>query len=41
MVAEAVIFDLFGTVLEIQDRQNLYRRLLRMGGRAGVLGVPR
>lgn len=33
MVTAAVIFDLFGTVLEIQDRQNPYRRLLRMGAK--------
>lgn len=31
----AVIFDLFGTVLHIQDRQNPYRRLLRIGAEQG------
>ncbi|AGN81905.1 HAD family hydrolase [Pseudomonas sp. GD03651] len=40
MVAEAVIFDLFGTVLEIQDRQNPYRRLLRMGAEQGCSASP-
>lgn len=40
MVAEAVVFDLFGTVLEIQDRQNPYRRLLRMGAEQGRSASP-
>ncbi|PWB34077.1 hypothetical protein DCO48_07195 [Pseudomonas sp. SDI] len=31
----AVIFDLFGTLLEIRDRQNPYRRLLRLGSQQG------
>ncbi|KRP60167.1 MULTISPECIES: HAD family hydrolase [Pseudomonas] len=40
MVTAAVIFDLFGTVLEIQDRQNPYRRLLRMGAEQGRSASP-
>lgn len=28
---EAVIFDLFGTLVEIQNRQNTYKQLLRLG----------
>lgn len=36
----AVIFDLFGTVLHIQDRQNPYRRLLRMGAEQGRVSSP-
>lgn len=31
----AVIFDLFGTLLEIRNRQNPYRRLLRLGSQQG------
>lgn len=31
----AVIFDLFGTVVEIQNRQNPYRKLLRLGAQQG------
>lgn len=41
---EAVIFDLFGTVVKIQNRQNPYRRLLQKGaqqGRAASLGNMR
>jgi HAD superfamily hydrolase (TIGR01549 family) len=34
MVA-AVIFDLFGTVVEIRNRQNPYRQLLRLGAKQG------
>lgn len=40
MVTAAVIFDLFGTVLEIQDRKNPYRRLLRMGAEQGRSASP-
>lgn len=36
----AVIFDLFGTVLHIQDRQNPYRRLLRLGAGQGRVSSP-
>ncbi|AIB42903.1 HAD family hydrolase [Pseudomonas sp. WCS374] len=39
MVA-AVIFDLFGTVLHIQNRQNPYRRLLRIGAEQGRVSSP-
>ncbi|MFK3919168.1 HAD family hydrolase [Pseudomonas fulva] len=31
----AVVFDLFGTLVEIQNRQNPYRRLFRIGGQQG------
>ncbi|UJW20213.1 MULTISPECIES: hypothetical protein [Pseudomonas] len=31
----AVIFDLFGTLLEIRNRQNPYRQLLRIGAKQG------
>ncbi|MFG0459334.1 HAD family hydrolase [Pseudomonas sp. yb_1] len=31
----AVIFDLFGTLLEIRNRQNPYRRLLHLGSQQG------
>lgn len=36
----AVIFDLFGTVLQIQNRQNPYRRLLRIGAQQGRVSSP-
>ena len=36
----AVIFDLFGTLLEIRDRQNPYRRLLRLGSQQGRAASP-
>lgn len=36
----AVIFDLFGTLLEIRDRQNPYRRLLRLGSQQGRVASP-
>lgn len=36
----AVIFDLFGTVLHIQNRQNPYRRLLRIGAEQGRVSSP-
>ena len=36
----AVIFDLFGTFLEIRDRQNPYRRLLRLGSQQGRVASP-
>ncbi len=31
----AVVFDLFGTLVETQNRQNPYRRLFRIGGQQG------
>lgn len=31
----AVIFDLFGTLLEIRNRQSPYRLLLRLGSQQG------
>lgn len=31
----AVIFDVFGTLVEIRNRQNPYRQLLRLGARQG------
>ncbi len=37
---EAVIFDLFGTLVEIQNRQNPYRQLLRLGAQQGRLVTP-
>lgn len=36
----AVIFDLFGTVLHIQDRQHPYRRLIRIGVKQGRASSP-
>jgi HAD superfamily hydrolase (TIGR01549 family) len=36
----AVIFDLFGTLLEIRNRQNSYRRLLRLGSQQGRVASP-
>lgn len=36
----AVIFDLFGTVLHIQDRQHPYRRLIRIGAKQGRVSSP-
>ncbi|MGL5995723.1 MAG: hypothetical protein ACRC1I_04250 [Pseudomonas proteolytica] len=36
----AVIFDLFGTLLEIRNRQNPYRRLLRLGSQQGRASSP-
>lgn len=36
----AVIFDLFGTLLEIRNRQNPYRRLLRLGSQQGRAASP-
>lgn len=39
MVA-AVIFDAFGTLVEIRNRQNPYRRLLRLGSQQGRAASP-
>ncbi|MFF7061552.1 HAD-IA family hydrolase [Pseudomonas sp. NPDC008258] len=39
-MAAAVIFDLFGTLLEIRNRQNPYRRLLRLGSQQGRGSSP-
>lgn len=36
----AVIFDLFGTLLEIRNRQNPYRQLLRIGAQQGRTAFP-
>ncbi|WP_236171790.1 HAD family hydrolase [Pseudomonas qingdaonensis] len=36
----AVIFDLFGTLLQIRNRQNPYRRLLRLGSQQGRAASP-
>lgn len=36
----AVIFDLFGTLVEIQNRQNPYKQLLRLGTQQGRLAPP-
>lgn len=36
----AVIFDLFGTLLEIRNRQSPYRRLLRLGSQQGRVASP-
>ncbi|MCU0123531.1 HAD family hydrolase [Pseudomonas vlassakiae] len=36
----AVIFDLFGTLVEIQNRQNPYRQLLRIGVQEGRAASP-
>lgn len=36
----AVIFDLFGTLLEIRNRQNPFRRLLRLGSQQGRAASP-
>lgn len=36
----AVIFDLFGTLVEIQNRQNPYKQLLRLGTQQGRLASP-
>lgn len=36
----AVIFDLFGTLLEIRNRQNPYRQLLRIGAMQGRPASP-
>lgn len=36
----AVIFDLFGTLLQIRNRQNPYRRLLRLGSQQGRAALP-
>ncbi|SIS02811.1 MULTISPECIES: HAD family hydrolase [Pseudomonas] len=36
----AVIFDLFGTLVEIQNRQNPYRELLRIGAQQGRAASP-
>lgn len=36
----AVIFDLFGTLLEIRNRQNPYRQLLRIGAQQGRAASP-
>lgn len=40
-MARAVIFDVFGTLLEIRDRQHPYRQLLREGARQGRLPTKR
>lgn len=37
---KAVIFDLFGTLVEIQNRQNPYRQLLRIGVQHGRAASP-
>lgn len=37
---EAVIFDLFGTLVEIQNRQNPYKQLLRLGTQQGRVASP-
>lgn len=37
---KAVIFDLFGTLVEIQNRQNPYRQLLRIGVKQGRAASP-
>jgi len=37
---KAVIFDLFGTLVEIQNRQNPYRQLLRIGVQQGRAASP-
>ncbi|MGY2956561.1 HAD superfamily hydrolase (TIGR01549 family) [Pseudomonas sp. TE6349] len=36
----AVIFDLFGTLLEIRNRRNPFRRLLRLGSQQGRAASP-
>lgn len=36
----AVIFDLFGTLLEIRNRQSPYRQLLRLGSQQGRVASP-
>ncbi|HDS1692668.1 MULTISPECIES: HAD family hydrolase [Pseudomonas] len=36
----AVVFDLFGTLVEIQNRQNPYRRLLLIGNQQGRAASP-
>ncbi|UVL43867.1 HAD family hydrolase [Pseudomonas moraviensis] len=36
----AVIFDVFGTLLEIRNRQNPYRQLLRIGAKQGRRASP-
>jgi len=39
-MVDGVIFDAFGTLLEIQNRQNPYRRLLRLGSEQGRAASP-
>ena len=39
-MVDAVIFDAFGTLIEIQNRQNPYRRLLRLGSQQGRAAFP-
>ncbi|WDU65015.1 HAD family hydrolase [Pseudomonas poae] len=39
-MVEGVIFDAFGTLLEIRNRQNPYRRLLRLGSQQGRAASP-
>lgn len=34
-MVDGVIFDAYGTLLEIRNRQNPYRRLLRLGSQQG------
>ncbi|MFS0827255.1 MULTISPECIES: HAD family hydrolase [Pseudomonas] len=36
----AVIFDLFGTLLDVRNRQNPYRQLLRIGAQQGRAASP-
>lgn len=36
----AVIFDLFGTLLQIRNRQNPFRQLLRLGSQQGRAASP-
>lgn len=39
-MVDGVIFDAFGTLLEIRNRQNPYRRLLRLGSAQGRVASP-
>ncbi|WP_431081706.1 HAD family hydrolase [Pseudomonas thivervalensis] len=39
-MVDGVIFDAFGTLLEIRNRQNSYRRLLRLGSEQGRVASP-
>ncbi|WP_085696158.1 HAD family hydrolase [Pseudomonas sp. B26(2017)] len=39
-MVDGVIFDAFGTLLEIRNRQSPYRRLLRLGSQQGRVASP-
>ena len=39
-MVDGVIFDAFGTLLEIRNRQNPFRRLLRLGSQQGRTASP-